>query len=175
MVDTPVVSESLQTTFRQNFPSQVSSGRDLHVSDVIIPTVDFSTVGGTSGLPVSLQQALDFNVTTFSINTSSDTIISTTGFYKVFGSASFVSTGSASNTIFMALTDGSTTKKLIDFAVPPEGSARTGTVFEFICFLKTGVSLIGGTSSSFCKINGSTRQIADVSGTLVNPDGYTGE
>ena len=80
MVDTPVVSESLQNTFRQNFPSQVSSGRDLHVSDVIIPTVDFSTVVGTSGLPVSLQQALDFNVTTFSINTSSDTIISTTGF-----------------------------------------------------------------------------------------------
>ncbi len=60
MADTPIVSESLQKTFRDNFPSQINSGRDLHVSDVIVPIVDFSTSVATSGISTSLQQALAF-------------------------------------------------------------------------------------------------------------------
>ena len=47
MVDTPIVSEALQKVFRTNFPSQINSGRDLHVSDVVLPIVDFSTTAGS--------------------------------------------------------------------------------------------------------------------------------
>ena len=174
MVDTPIVSESLQKNFRDNFPSQISSGRDLHVSDIITPIVDFSTVVGTSGLPVSLQQAFDFSVTTFLITSSSSTIISTPGFYTIQGVASTQSTGSASNTVFLALDAGTTTKKLIDFAVVVEDTFRRAVPFSFIFFLNTGISLIGGTNSTSVRISGSLRQIADISGTLVNPSGYTG-
>ena len=54
MAETPIVSESLQKEFRDNFPSQISSGRDLHVSDTIVPIVDFSTTAGVTGLSLSL-------------------------------------------------------------------------------------------------------------------------
>ena len=60
MAETPIVSDTLQKTFRDNFPSQISSGRDLHVSDTIVPIVDFSSTAGVSGLSTSLQESLFF-------------------------------------------------------------------------------------------------------------------
>ena len=84
MVDTPIVSEALQKTFRDNFPSQLNSGRDLHVSDVIIPIVDFSTSTAVTGLRQDLQEAIDFNVTTFDVQNANITIINTTGFWYIY-------------------------------------------------------------------------------------------
>jgi len=178
MVDTPIVSEALQKDFRDNFPSQVNSGRDLHVSDVIVPVVDFSTSTAISGLETSLQQALDFNSITFDISGTSSTVItSTPGFYRVIGSYSsnLVATFSGS-IIGFALDDGTTTKMVYNGKVDgtSSGSLFIQANYDFIVFLKTGVSLKGVTNSSVQTVVGSARQIADISGTLVNPDGYTG-
>ena len=83
MVDTPIVSEALQKDFRDNFPSQINSGRDLHVSDVIVPVVDFSTSTAISGLSVNLQEAFDFNLTNTNVINTTTTLTSTPGFYRV--------------------------------------------------------------------------------------------
>ena len=179
MVDTPIVSESLQKTFRDNFPSQVNSGRDLHVSDVITPIVDFSTVAGTTGLDPSLQQALAFgNQTSFNINSGTTTnIITTTGFFKVIGCVQ-VSMGGPNDNIGFILSDGSTDKTIWQFESLDGGASNVLAYlqFDFTVFLKSGdiFKLIRSNQSKSSAV-GSFRQLADISGTLVNPSGYTGE
>lgn len=177
MVDTPIVSEALQKDFRDNFPSQINSGRDLHVSDVIVPVVDFSTSTAISGLETSLQQAIDFNSTIFSqTGTASNVVTSTPGFYRVIGTYSTNLAGCSSGAeIGFILDDGSTTKQI--FSGKVQGTAGDFFIqsnYDFIVFVKTGVSLKAVTNCSVQTIAGSARQIADISGTLVNPDGYTG-
>ena len=179
MVDTPIVSESLQKTFRDNFPSQINSGRDLHVSDVILPIVDFSTVAGVTGLDPSLQQALAFgNQTSFDIDSgTSTTIINTTGFYRVFGVANMTQ-GGGSDTLGFSLSDGATTKVIwrMEALVGNASNPIEQLQFDFNVFLKSGDSLLGVRSNTgTASLVGSTRQLADISGTLVNPTGYTGE
>lgn len=175
MAETPIVSSTLQKDFRDNFPSQVSSGRDLHVSDVIVPIVDFSTSTAVTGLGVSLQQALDFNVTTFDLSNSSSTIVNTPGFWRVFGYCGTKSNTSVQENNTFSLTDGVSTKVLVDFNVQNGfGGEDKAVVFDFIVFLKTGVSLVAAAGAQGQRLNGSCRQLADISGTLQNPDGYTG-
>ena len=174
MVDTPIVSEALQKDFRDNFPSQVNSGRDLHVSDVIVPVVDFSTSTAITGLQTSLQQAMDFNITPFDVSNTTTTIISTTGFCRVM--ALFSAQPLSSSTGALQMTDGSTTKKLFqqDYIHNGSGNGIQDQFIDIIVFLKSGVSLQAVTNTTNLSIIGSSRQVADISGTLVNPDGYTG-
>jgi|TARA_A100001011_G_C14278317_1_gene830350 hypothetical protein len=175
MAETPIVSESLQKDFRTNFPSQISSGRDLHVSDVIVPIVDFSTSTAVTGLGTSLQQALDFNVTTFDVTNANTTVLNTTGFYRIFGNCGTQGNTTSDQKNRIYLDDGSTEKTLIDFYNRiTSGAEDLLAQFDFIVFLKTGVSLKVQTGSERANINGCARQVADISGTLQNPDGYTG-
>ena len=68
MVDTPFVDENFQRAYRNTFKGQVSSGRDLHVSDVVIPVVDFSpTTAGTS-LALNLRQARNIDGTNITLD-----------------------------------------------------------------------------------------------------------
>ena len=174
MVDTPIVNEALQKDFRDNFPSQISSGRDLHVSDVIVPVVDFSTSTAITGLQTNLQQAFDFNITTFDVANTTTTIINNTGFFRVI--ALFNAQPLGSSTGALQLTDGTTTKKIFEQNYGHNGSGNgiQDQLIDIIVFIKAGVSLQATSSSTEVKIIGSSRQIADISGTLVNPDGYTG-
>lgn len=175
MVDTPIVSEALQKDFRDNFPSQINSGRDLHVSDVIVPVVDFSTSTAISGLETSMQQALDFTVSVFDVQNTTTTIFNTPGFVRLI--ALFNGQALASNVFNrIQLTDGTTTKVILEqFINNGGGSVNTsGVLYDKIIFLNTGVSIQAVSSATSMKITGSARQVADLSGTLVNPDGYTG-
>ena len=178
-IETPVVSEGLQKTFRDNFPSQIGAERDLHVSDTIIPIVDFSSTAGVSGLDTSLQQAIAFsNQTAFNINSAATTtIINNTGFFRIFGCAN-IACGDNDIEIAFVLSDGSSDKKIWSLnAIFGTGQAYPkNETFDFNVFLASGDSVkiltVGG--SNRLVISGSTRQLADISGTLVNPTGYTG-
>lgn len=175
MVDTPIVSEALQKEFRDNFPSQVNSGRDLHVSDVVVPIVDFSTTVGTTGLNDSLQQALDINVTTFNVNNTTTTVINTTGFWRIQGVSIIGQMSGGSHNMDFKLTDGVTSKVLFDFfAVRSGGNSYAQTPFDFIVIVKSGFRIDVSTDLADNFLIGNCRQIADLSGTLQNPDGYTG-
>ena len=172
MVDTPIVSETLQKTFRDNFPSQINSGRDLHVSDIIIPTVDFSSTAGVTGLSVQLQEALAFgNQNTFSVNNATTTIINTPGFWLVRGAFMIIDAAATSEIV---INDGSSDKSIFKYS--PSGTTGNFNAIqdlEFRIFLRAGDSVkVTMTSQNY--FNGSFRQLADISGTLVNPTGYTG-
>ena len=175
MVDTPVVSDTLQKTFRDNFPSQLSSGRDLHVSDVIIPTVDFTTTITTSGLSQGLQESISYaNNTSFLVENTTSTITSDTGFIRLFGSINVQGASVGDRDGFIAITDGSTPKKILDLELDEKDAGVTVNLpFDFIVFLRSGDS-ITATATDRCRIQGTFRQVADISGTLVLPTGYTG-
>ena len=65
MANIPFVSENFQRSFRNTFPSQTSTGRDLHVSDVVIPVVDFTPTASGTSLPSYMQLARNANSKNF--------------------------------------------------------------------------------------------------------------
>lgn len=176
MVDTPVVSDTLQKTFRDNFPSQISSGRDLHVSDIIVPTVDFSSVAGTTGLDETLQSAFAFaNQNTFDVSiNSTTTIINTPGFWRLNPTFILAGNNGQDEQGQLDMSDGATTKTVQKIFIPVGyGNEILQLTLDKVYFLRAGDS-ISITTGNKCRASGSYRQLADISGTLVNPTGYTG-
>lgn len=170
----PVVSEALEAQIRDLLPSQRGFTEDLQASNVITPIIDLTSVAEGTSINVSMQQALAFGSQTAFLETStSSTIINTTGFYRVIGTfAGF--TASATNRIgFFDMTDGLATKRVWQNYLTAGAAGYLSITFDFIVFIASGESLIAGVNESGVAIGGSTRQIADVNGTLVNPSGFT--
>ena len=74
------------------------------------------------------------------------------------------------------ITDGVTTKNILRFAA--DAKADGGTVSytqNLVVFLNSGDTLRAFSNNAANFLDGSARQIADISGNLINPTGYTGE
>ena len=71
----------------------------------------------------------------------------------------------------LQINDGSTTKFITDFVIQGTSSFQGPLLvpFDFIIKLQAGDSLEGETSSTTTLLKGSVRQIADLSGNLINP------
>ena len=82
-------SQQLEDKIRQLLPSQggAGAGFDLTASTQIIPTIDLTESAQGSNLRADLQTAIDFANTPFSVSGTTTTIISSTGFFRVFGTA----------------------------------------------------------------------------------------
>jgi len=167
-----IKSETLEDKINQLLPSQggFGAGVDLSASSMIIPIVDLTESAEGSNLRVDLQTALSFtNATTFNVNGTTSTIINTTGYWRlVAGYTCFEGSGTEDSNILIEDTSGAT--KIL-WGSGFEGSLTPKIVaysVDFVFFLKAGDSLqvsCGGDS----RIRGSVRQIADVTGNLVNP------
>lgn len=173
MVDTPIVSENLQSQFRTTFPSQVSSGRDLHVSDVVVPIVDF-TGQATSSLAENLNNCIDFSMTdTGLVHDSTATVVNTTGFYRISGVVNQQDYVTQASSHF-SINDGSTTKVVYSVGMSSDtGDGNTNTtLFDFIVYLTSGMTL-SFTCSYYAWGRAHSRQVADVNGTATVPLNYT--
>ena len=171
---TSVTSEALQAQIRTLLPSQEGFGTDLMAQNVIVPIIDLTSAAEGSSVPQYLQTALAFgSQTAFSFSgATSGTIISNTGFYRIIGTAVIRTSGSVTNSIKISGTDGLSTKDFYEMIVPNYISDNhISESFDFTVFVAAGVS-ITATSSDGCSINGSTRQVADINGVLVNPSGF---
>ena len=174
MAETPIVSESLQKEFRDNFPSQISSGRDLHVSDTIVPIVDFSTTAGVTGLSNTLQSALAFvNQTAFEVYNTSSTLANSAGFWRIYGLYSIFD-GGTHNTDGFFLSDGSTSKRI--YGIDKNGVAtgneyNFAVQYDFTIFLRSGDSLTctAGNRSNFLL---DTHFFLSYSQYYLNEDGF---
>lgn len=170
MVDVPFVSEDFQRAFRNQFPSQHSSGRDLHVSDVVIPVVDFTPTASGASLPTELRFSINRSSVNFKrISTGDVDLCPNTGFYRIICHAASQNTSqnintyqfkdnatSVTDTVFEQLTAGINTISMMDFNVyVPVG-------YTFIC--NVGADL----TSTFV-----VTQLADVNGNLTSPSGYS--
>lgn len=171
-----VTSEALQSTIRDLLPSQNGFGDDLMASNVIIPTIDLTASAEGSSLPLELNNALAFDSqTSFQVTSGSTTIINTTGFWRVLGNANCLSADGGLPQINMS--DGLSSKTLFEYKISGTTSnfAFGGIVFDFIVFVKAGETVTATTSSSNAPITGTVRQIADINGNLVVPNGYSPE
>ena len=169
----PVTSEALQLKLRQLLPSQFGFGDDLTAQNTIVPIIDLTQAAEGSDVPENLQTALSHNSqSVFDVIGSTSTLINTTGFYRVFASVTVQAGGGTAQDVTFQLNDGSTNKNI--YRLGSYGSGGSGLMSEnldFVVFLPSGHSLVV-VSDAQCRASGSTRQIADVNGTLVQPAGF---
>jgi len=161
-----IKSQALEDKVNQLLPSQggFQAGVDLSASTTIIPIVDLTESAEGSDVRIDLQTAFSLtSVTHTSTDNTTNTIISTTGYFRIFGSMHLSGAGNAN----ISMTDGVTTKViLINYGV---AGVLSNKEFDFIVFLPAGVSVTATTSSTSIVLSTTTRQIADVSGNLINP------
>lgn len=169
-----VNSEDLQTVIRDLLPSQNGFGSELQASNVITPIIDLTPTAEGSTLRSDLQTALSFGgITSFDVVNTTTTLINSPGFYRIFGVSDLRgATGSDTSNSF-DLTDGLSTKQVWQHNVY-QGSTTTNSaiIYDFVVWLSAGDSISGTSNSTRGNLTGSTRQIADSTGTLVQPSGY---
>lgn len=171
-----VVSESLQATIRRLLPSQKGFSEDLQATNVITPVIDLTPTAEGSALPYQLStaHALGSN-TSFEVNATAATIINTTGFYRVFGTAQLGVSSTAARVGRFDISDGTTTKIIYLFK---SNTGINGEVimesFDFVVYLRAGETFNANNGANVL-FTGSYRQIADVYGNIVNPGGFTFE
>lgn len=159
-------SSELEDKVRNLLPSQggAGAGFDLSASTQIVPIIDLTESAEGSNVRADLQTALSLSsITSFTVSNTTTTLINNTGYYRLKFLALVDSAGSAR----IQLTDGTTTKVIIDF--DSITNLEITQSYDFIVFLKAGDSLVGFSSASTTKLVGTTRQIATIDGLLVNP------
>ena len=142
--------------------------------NVIVPVIDLTSAAEGSTVPTDLQQALAFgSQTSFVAYNSTVVIANTTGFYRIFGNASLRTSAAGNVTGYLQMSDGISTKTVWSLNCTA-GSQDLGLSdnFDFIVFLGSGesISAVSNGTDSYCV--GSSRQIADVNGNLINPSGF---
>jgi len=159
-------SSTIESKINQLLPSQggFEPGVDFSASTMVIPIVDLTETAEGSNLRQDLQTSLSASsVTSVFIQNTTTTIVNTTGYYRVFGTASHDGSGF----IQLQLSDGFTTKVILQYL--GSTSLKTNELFDFNVFLGAGDSLIGVTNNTNASLQVATRQIADLQGNLVNP------
>ena len=173
-----VTSESLQQKIRQLLPSQDGFGTDLAAQNVIVPVIDLTAAAEGSQTPEYLQTAIAFgSQTAFNVNNTTTVLENTAGFYRVFGVAQNRANSSTTATAQFTLTDGASTKIVWGMTSTTASGTTNGNgiQFDFVVFLAAGESLSAVSSSANGFLTGSTRQVATITGTLVQPSGFTPE
>lgn len=169
-----ITSEALQSTIRRLLPSQRGFGEDLQASNVIQPIIDLTPSAEGSEIPAYLQQALNLtDVTAFSVANTTTSVVSTPGFYRIFGSMSFELDASTTAEGRITVTDGTTTKNMYSAKMALVASdVSTALNYDFVVILQAGETLQAISNLPAVFVNGVARQIADTSGNLINPTGF---
>ena len=157
-----IKSQQLEDKINQLLPSQggFQAGVDLSASTTVIPIVDLTETAEGSQVRQDLQTALSLNdVNNFQVSNTTTTLVSTTGYYRIFGVSS--ARGNYQNNF--RLTDGISTKTI--WGHWAEGNVQ----FDFVVFIPAGQSLLGQTTNASAFLNGIAKQIADINGNLTEP------
>jgi len=166
-----VNSEELQTQIRDLLPSQNGFGSELQATNVITPIIDLTRAAEGSGLPIQLQNALSFGSQTFfeAVN-STETLVNTTGFFRIFGVSGI---GVANSKVEFSMSDGLSTKVIWRQQSGAGASNNQAFVqFDFIVFCAAGENLTCTSTNVSNIASGSVRQVATGDGTLVSPNGF---
>jgi hypothetical protein len=168
-----VKSQNIEDKINQLLPSQggFGAGVDISASTQVVPIIDLTETAEGSILRQDLQTSFSLsNSSVFSVNNTSSTIINTTGYFRIVGSALAVF-GAATN-IFaqLTLTDGFTSKIIYKFGKGNATNAGNGAAsVDIMVKVEAGESVVADTNNTTVNFAGVTRQIADISGNLINP------
>ena len=172
-----VTDEALEKRFRDTFRSQGGAELvdDLYAQGVIVPIVDFTQAATGDVLGQNLQTAWDFSTGHSTIANTTTTMISNAGFWLVdlnFTNETSTTVASSANIFLDA---GVTTKVIWETNFSPTNAINTYITEnqQFVVFLRSTDSLKGFTSRNSAILDVVYRQIATVSGDLVQPFGFT--
>lgn len=174
--NTRLTDEALEKRFRDTFRSQGGAELvdDLYASGVIVPVVDFTAAAEGSFLRQDLQTAWDYSTDSQESENSTDTIISTTGFWLIDSTVSATPGTGTTKRAFMQLVRSGTPKDLFRVVIPQ--STAGNVVFELsnplIVFVRAGETVRQGSTAADCVMHSVFRQIADVNGNFTNPRGF---
>ncbi len=173
-----VNSEALEAQIRDLLPSQSGFGSELQASNVIMPIIDLTATAEGSGLGNDLQTALSFgSQTVFNVNNTTTTLANSTGFWRITAISSIIANNisGGSGTLF-TLSDGLSNKIIYEHNIVQTTAAYSSQIqYDFVVFLNSGESLTVTSNNANANIDGSYRQIATVTGELVNPAGFVAE
>jgi hypothetical protein len=164
-------SSTIESKINQLLPSQggFGAGVDFSASTMVIPIVDLTESAEGSTLRQDLQTSFSHdNITEFNVENATTTIINTTGYFRVFGTA-FQTGGTVANSAKFILSDGATDKTLVEYSsqfISPN-YVPVANSYDFIVKLQAGDSLKVTSSATFMIAEGATRQIATIQGELV--------
>jgi hypothetical protein len=171
---TSVTSESLQAKVRQLLPSQQGFGEDLQAQNVIVPIIDLTETAEGSVLRSDLQTALNTANDVTIADNSTQTLATTAGFYRIDYVANLHIGNSSSGFVEFAINDGTTDNTIWKYQFNTVNAVGTNAVNgDLIVFLRSGDTLKSKSSITDATLTASTRQIADISGNLINPTGFT--
>lgn len=176
-----ITSEALQATIRRLLPSQQGFGEDLQASNVIQPIIDLTPTAEGSVLPAYLQTALAFDSqTSFEAENSTVVLANSPGFYRIFGAAVARDVGSSLRSeARITMTDGLSTKTVWENVVTGITASTTFGIsalnIDVTVFLQAGESVSAVSNAGNTVLSGSVRQVATVTGELVNPSGYVSQ
>ena len=162
----------LEDKVNELLPSQggAQAGVDLSASTMIVPVVNLTEAAEGSTLRVDLQKALTINTTAASASNTTTTAITTTGYWFVYVTLlARLTTNTQLCQVF--LDDGTTQTDVFRATVPINGSSTNaiGINREIVVKVQAGEEVKIKTPNANSHISINARQIADLSGNLVNP------
>ena len=163
-------SQELEDKVRTLLPSQggAGAGFDLSASTQIVPIIDLTESAEGSNVRQDLQTALSLTTASaFDINGTTTTIINNTGYFRVTATYVVKADASTVQSIAINMTDGTTTKKVYGTRTTTGGNMVL-IDFDKVFFVQAGES-INVVCSAQALFTGSSRQIADIDGNLINP------
>lgn len=164
-----IKSSAIESKINELLPSQggFQPGVDFSASTMVIPTIDLTETAEGSSVRVDLQTALAFgSQTAYDLDNGTATLVTTTGYFRVVGTSCLNTTAGAQSTK-LVLNDGTTDKTIYSHRCLAS-SGTINTQFDLIVFLGAGDTL-KAVATGNAVISGSTRQIADINGSLTNP------
>ena len=167
-----IKSQAIEDKVNQLLPSQggFQAGVDFSASTMVVPIIDLTETAEGSSLRQDLQTSISFSTATaFDVSNTTTTVINTTGYWRCLGGIVLLTGSGGSQRVNFIINDGTTDK--IVHAISTNGSTQkavTSNIVDFNFFLEAGHSFKITTTSDVVA-RGSIRQLADISGNLVNP------
>ena len=170
-----ITSEALQATVRRLLPSQQGFGEDLQASNVIQPIIDLTPTAEGSEVRADLQTALAFgSQTKFVARNNTVTLANSGGFWRIVGTSNIEQDSASTISTNFSMSDGLSTKVVWEHIVSPgNGDNSNSVIFDYTFYLNPGDSISAVSDNDDGRITGSYRQVADASGNLINPSGFT--
>lgn len=166
-------SQELESKVRQLLPSQggAGAGFDLTASTQIIPIIDLTESAEGSNIRQDLQTSFSLSkITSFAISNANTDIITNTGYFRVYGVANITNSSSANSEVNFSVTDGTTTKKIVQLFLQSNSTSLFGSqLFDFVVKVSAGESVKAQGTTSDSYVAGNTRQIASIDGVLIDP------
>ena len=170
-----VNSEALEAEVRSLLPSQAGFGSELQASNVITPIIDLTPTASGSNLGTQIQEAINYGAATaFSARNGTIDIASSAGFYRVLGTATILPDTSDRFSCFVQMTQGGVTKNVWGIIAPSTAAqGAISVLMDLTFFLTPDDTLSVNSNNDGATLVGSIRQVATVTGELINPVGFT--